>query len=174
MRTGLSARQAFLRSQAGRDSHYLDMIFLVRYAQKLISLEVNDESSRVVTKFKKQNRVDQFVDNTFDRMFGTNVDEERMKKASIAELRVEVLEDNLRPALINNEVWSDVMKWRLNFRVIKWARQEFLISKYGPEIRVRDVINDGKECVYVFQRVTVFSDTFVVDLLLKLMLLLLL
>ena len=137
MRTGLSARQAFLRGQV-RDSHYLDMLFLVRYAQKLISLEVNDESSRVVTKFKKQNRVDQFVDNTFDRMFGTNVDEERMKKASIAELRVEVLEDNLRPALINNEVWSDVMKWRLNFRVIKWARQEFLISKYGPEIRVRE------------------------------------
>jgi hypothetical protein len=136
MRTGLSARQAFLRGQA-RDSHYLDMLFLVRYAQKLISLEIYDESSNVVTKFKKQTRVDKFVDNTFDRMFGTNVDEERMKKASIAELRVEVLADNLRPALINNEVWSDVMKWRLNFRVIKWARQEFLISKYGPEVKVR-------------------------------------
>jgi hypothetical protein len=136
MRTGLSARQSLSRGHV-RDSHYLDMLFLVRYAQKLISLEVNDESARVVTKFKKQTRVDQIVDNTFDRMFGTNVDEERMKKASIAELRVEVLEDNLRPALINNEVWSDVMKWRLNFRVIKWARREFLISKYGPEVRVR-------------------------------------
>jgi hypothetical protein len=137
MRTGLSARQAFLRGQV-RDSHYLDMLFLVRYAQKLISLEVNDESARVVTKFKKQTKVDHIVDTAFDRMFGTNVDEERMKKASIAELRVEVLEDNLRPALINNEVWSDVMKWRLNFRVIKWARQEFLISKYGPEVKVRE------------------------------------
>jgi hypothetical protein len=159
MRTGLSARQSFLRGQVS-DSHYLDMLFFVRYAQKLISLEVNDESARVVTKFKKQTKVDQFVDNTFDRMFGTNVDEERMKKASIAELRVEVLEDNLRPALINNEVWSDVMKWRFNFRVIKWARQEFLISKYGPEVKVRQ----AWKRMY-FSKSAVFSDTYVCGLL---------
>jgi hypothetical protein len=53
MRTGLSARRAFSRGQV-RDSHCLDVLFLVWHAQNLISLEVNDESARVVTKFKKQ------------------------------------------------------------------------------------------------------------------------
>jgi hypothetical protein len=42
----------------------------------------------------------------------------------------------LRPALIPNDRWSDAMKWRWNSRVLKWARQEFVVSKYGPEVKV--------------------------------------
>ena len=135
LRTGLSVRQAFLRGRA-LDAPYLDMLFLIQTAQKLISLEIHDESARSVTKWKKQTRLDRFVDTTFDSLFGKSEEEELKRQASIAELRVEVLEDNLRPALIHNEVWSDVMKWRLNFRVLMWARKEFLVSKYGPEVKV--------------------------------------
>jgi hypothetical protein len=134
MRNGLSLRHAFLRGRPG-DAPYTDMLFLVRWAQQMISLEVHDESARVVTKFKKQTRIDKLVDSSFDAMFGKSSEEDRMKKASFSELRVQVLEDSLRPALVNNERWSDVMKWRFNFRVIKWARTEFLVSKYGPDVK---------------------------------------
>ena len=141
MRTGLSIRHGLLRGR-DRDSPYLDMLLLIRYAQSLISLEVYDESAATVTKFKQQSKLDKIVDNVYDSMFGAPAEEEEMRKASISKIRVKVLEDYLRPALIDNEQWSDVLKWRLNFRIVKWARTELLVSKYGPSVKVRDL----KEC----------------------------
>ena len=135
MRTGLSIRHRLLRG-VDRDSPYLDMLLLIRYAQSIISLEVYDESAATVTKFKKQSKLDKVVDKVYDGLFGAPAEEEEMRKASISKIRVKVLEENLRPALIDNEQWSDVLKWRLNFRVLKWARTELLVSKYGPEVKV--------------------------------------
>lgn len=135
MRSGLSARQMLLRFGV-KESPYMDLILLIRHAQKLISLEVYEESAVTVTKFKQHTKVDKIVDDVYDRMFGKNAEEEELRKASISKLRLKVLEEYLRPALVDNEVWSDVLKWRLNFRVLKWARTETLVSKYGPEVKV--------------------------------------
>jgi hypothetical protein len=150
-RSGLAARNVLLWRQAAaaganKDSPYLDMLLLIPYAQKLISLTVYDESARVVTQYKHDTtRLERALDDTYDALFGkstnNNEDEQQQKQkaASVADLRIQVLDDNLRPALIPNDRWSDVMKWRWNVRVLKWARTEFLVSKYGPEVKVREV-----------------------------------
>jgi hypothetical protein len=68
------------------------------------------------------------LDDTYDdALFGkskeNNEDAQQKQKAgSVADLRIQVLDDNLRPALIDlipNDRWSDVMKWRWNVRVLK-------------------------------------------------------
>ena len=76
----------------------------------------------------------------YDALFGKSDEEEEAstmkKKKTIAQLRVQVLEDQLRPVLFPEEKWSDVFKWRWNARVVKWVRKEFLVAKYGPEVKV--------------------------------------
>jgi hypothetical protein len=127
-RNGLKARNAI-----GSSNHHWDLLFL-SYAQKLISLEVYEESAKVVKQFKYQSALDEWVDKTFDKWFGTDADEQRRLRASVSELRVEVLEENLRPALLPNGQWRDVLAWKDNARVKQWARKEFLISKYGAAV----------------------------------------
>jgi hypothetical protein len=139
-RTGLTTRNALLQLRNTQptvnDSPYLDLFCLIPYAQKLISLAVYDESARVVSRFKDKSRMDQALDSTYDALFGQSKQDQAREQASISELRVQVLDDQLRPALIPNDRWSDAMKWRWNSRVLKWARQEFVVSKYGPEVKV--------------------------------------
>ena len=131
-RNGLKARNALGGNSSS--SPYWDLVFL-NYAQKLISLEVHEESAKVVKQFKYQSKMDEWVDKTFDKWFGADADEQRRLKASVSELRLEVFEDNMRAALLPNDRWSDIFAWKDNVRVKQWARKEFLISKYGADVQ---------------------------------------
>ena len=152
LKTGLNVRNAISyvlpggsktsrTSSALRDNPYLDMMLMIPYAQKLISLAIYEKSAEVVTQYNDQQREkmqekSSSLDQMYDSLFGQQQKQQQQySKKSISELRVKVFEEKIRPSLLPNESWSDVMKWRFNVRVIKWARTEFLISKYGPAIR---------------------------------------
>ena len=152
-RTGLSARNVLSRS-AKNDAPYLDMALLIPYAQKLMSLAVYDESQRMVSAYKDKSRVDQALDDTYDALFGKSKEDEEMEQASISEIRIQVLDDYLRPALLPNDRWEDTSKWRWNFRVMKWARMEFLVSKYGPKVKASCFSFDARRATNYFRCIT--------------------
>lgn len=114
LRQGIKARYA----AAGgilRDNRLADSICFLPIAQKLIQVEVHDEAKAQVAAALKQTVED--------------------KEAATTVTRLRVLESYLRPALVKNERWSDVRKWQFHSRIVKWARTEFLLAKYGAAIR---------------------------------------
>ena len=158
-RNGIRARNVFVRisnSTPTALTPYLDMAVLIPYAQKLMSLTVYDESQQAISDYYKEKAVassssssaSSGLKSTFDALLGNKpprpetpleatkeqVQDENM---ALSDIRISVLESELRPALLPNETWSDVASWRWNFPVVKWARMEFLVSKYGPSIKVR-------------------------------------
>lgn len=133
-RTGLAARNILSRNSR-KDAPYLDMIFLVPVAQKLISLAIYDESLKKVSSYKDKTRVEKALDSTYDALFGKSKEDAEQEEIDISDIRIQVLDDNLRPALLPKDRWSDVLKWKWNARIIKWARKEFLVSKYGPQVK---------------------------------------
>jgi hypothetical protein len=98
-----------------RDNPRADVLCGLPVAQKLIQIEVHDESKAQVIAEAKKNS------------YFTEQDE--------ASARIRVFERYLRPALIPNEKWSDVRKWQFHSRLIKWVRAEFLVAKYGSSVR---------------------------------------
>jgi hypothetical protein len=113
LRQGIKARYA----AAGgilRDNLLADTFCLLPVAQKLIQVEAHDEAKAQVLKQASTQQ--------------PNVDDE-------AVTRIRVLESYLRPALVKNERWSDVRRWQFHSRLVKWARTEFLLAKYGGVIR---------------------------------------
>lgn len=153
-RTGLSTRNllALAVSPNSSDTPYLDLLCGIPYSQKLLSLSVYDESARVVSKFKEASRVEKALDATYDALFGSNTspEEQAQVEQSIADIRLEVLEEQLRPALLPNEQWGDVLQWKWNPRIMKWLRQELLVAKYGPRVKVTTIVvsNHIFVCVY--------------------------
>jgi hypothetical protein len=151
LRTGLKVRNALSYITQKNDAPYLDMMLLIPYAQKLVSLAIYDESAQVVTKYNNRRAQGSALDSMYDSLFGNNNNKNKNNNnnnnnnnndsqenaQTVSELRMQVLNEKIRPALTPNEEWSDVMKWRWNARMIKWARTEFLVSKYGPDVKVR-------------------------------------
>lgn len=135
LRNGLALRYALGRGVVA-DNPVLDGLLLINLAQRLLSLEIHDDSMKAVKDSRRaQSALDQWAEDTFDRIFGKSEEEERRKKMTDSELRIEVLDSYLRPALVNNGKWSDVAKWQFNNRLLKWARAEFLIAKHGPAVK---------------------------------------
>jgi hypothetical protein len=137
-RSGLTARNLFKQH---KDSPYLDMAFLLPYSQKLISLAIYDESQKTISQaYDRQSKQPtdmlQALFTNKDDSPKAAMEDEQASSNSISDLRVQVYNENIRPALLPNECWSDINSWRWNIRVMKWARTEFLISKYGPAVKV--------------------------------------
>jgi hypothetical protein len=132
LRNGLRARYV-LGGGVLRDSPRVDALLGIPLAQKLISLEVNDECQQALLKGR--------VEPTWrDYIFGGTEASETAKattrtQPTDAELRVQVLEKYLRPALVKNEQWSNVRTWQFHNRFLQWARTEFLLAKHGPDLR---------------------------------------
>eukprot|EP00980_Cylindrotheca_fusiformis_P002508 scaffold586_cov68-Cylindrotheca_fusiformis.AAC.17 len=158
-RSGLTMRNAILRgsnkakkmidigsssSSSSTQHYYLDMAFLIPYSQKLISLAIYDESQKAVSKVYYKDKDNNGSKDTmlqalslFSSSNTTNDDDDDDDRLSISDLRIQVYNDKIRPALLPNERWSNVNRWRWNNRIVKWARTEFLISKHGPSVKVR-------------------------------------
>ena len=48
---------------------------------------------------------------------------------------MEAYENYMRPILVPNERWGDVMRWQFNVRFVNFARVEFLAAKYGLDLK---------------------------------------
>jgi hypothetical protein len=132
LRKGLVARNALQK----QDSPYLDMIFFIPYAQKMISLAVYDESQKALTRSHDNDQSNlSMIQYLFSNISKEKDDYVPRSPNSISELRLLVLDEKLRPALLPNETWGDVNIWRWNIRVMKWARMEFFVCKYGPQVK---------------------------------------
>jgi len=120
-----------------KDNSFLDNILLIKWAQKLVSLEVHDDCLKLMADASSNNNnsMDEWIDRTFDSIFGASAEEAKRKIMPRSERRVSVLEQYLRPALVQQEKWSDVMKWNFNRHFIKWARTEFLRAKHGTAVQ---------------------------------------
>lgn len=139
LRHGLSIRYK-LGGGVIRDNPTLDAFLFIPLAQKLISIEVQQETNEAITKSKKEpTAFEAWSESVFDRIFGKDpvVQHRPDSKATRTDTnpRLQVLEEYLRPVLVPNERWSDVTRWHFHHRFLKWARAEFLAAKYGPELQ---------------------------------------
>jgi hypothetical protein len=108
-----------------RDSPTLDALTLLPLAQRLISLEVHDEIFRL--------RNNSLSWSLFEKKRPEEKDDD-VDEEEEAKVRLHILERYLRPALVPDEQWSDVRRWQFNARLLKWARAEFLLAKYGRRV----------------------------------------
>jgi hypothetical protein len=132
LRQGLRAR-CVLGQGVLRDSPRTDALLWIPLAQKLISLEVHDECQRAILKGRVE-------PSWRDYISGGTASSETQETTSLnppseADLRLQVLEKYLRPALVKNEQWSNVQTWQFHNRFRQWARTEFLLAKHGPDLR---------------------------------------
>ena len=137
LRNGVNLRHALARGGVVKDNALLDNMLLIKWSQKIVSLEVHDEALKLVAESKGL-QMGKWADDMFDQIFGTDAEEARRKNMTPSELRLLVLESFLRPALLKNEQWGDVAKWQFNRHFMKWARAEFLLAKHG--IAVQDAL----------------------------------
>ena len=49
--------------------------------------------------------------------------------------RLDILEAHLRPAIAPNDEWIDIERWKFNQRFQKWVRHEYLVAKYGSDMK---------------------------------------
>jgi hypothetical protein len=121
-----------------RDNPTLDAFLLLPLSQKLISLEIEQESSATLSSSVLAKGpsaiVNEWTDKTFDSVFGK--DKEERKAVTPEKNTKSPLERYLRPILVPNERWSDVGVWRFHSRFIKWARAEYLQEAHGTAVRV--------------------------------------
>ena len=151
LKWGLAARNGILGLRGGTNppqhTPYLDAACGIPLAQKLLSLTIYDLSAATVARHRRSTAarsVEKALDTTYDALFGlgansVDTDEsstgESKQQKSLANLRVEVLEETLRPILLPNELWDDVERWRDYPRLLAWVRREFLIAKHGPSVK---------------------------------------
>jgi hypothetical protein len=128
LRNGLRIRYALAMGHL-QDNPYLDQLLTIPWAQKIISLEVHQEITD--RKKRSESTLDQWIERTFDSVFGVGPDHEYLHKITDGQMRLKILESYLRPILVPNEKWSDVARWQFHTRFLKWAREQFLSAKYS-------------------------------------------
>ena len=135
-------------------NYWIDMMCLLPYSQKILSLAIYDESRRKLIEFRKQRQEEQQqqskieVDNknktaiTSSSASSSLLFEDNMTMMTdpvvtrhLSKIRIAVLGEYFRLSLIPNNLWSDVQNWRYHLRIVAWARSEFLVCKYGPYIQ---------------------------------------
>jgi hypothetical protein len=115
LKQGIRARFA-LSNGVTRDSTSLDAALFLPLAMRLIALEAHEEGKHAVNEALKDSS-DVHTTET------------------LGALRVQVLESYVRPALVPNETWSDINRWRFHHRLLKWLRKEFLLAKHMDHLK---------------------------------------
>ena len=135
LRNGVNLRYALAGSVGVvKDNPLLDNLLMIKWSQKIVSLEIHDDSRKILAESKGR-QIGKWVDDMFDRLFGYDAEEIKRKSMSSSELRVMVLESYLRRVLLKNEKWGDVIKWQFNQHFVKWIRSEFLLAKHGIAVQ---------------------------------------
>ena len=120
------------------DNPYIDSFFLIPLAQTLISIEVQDVTSKRLKEEQDDKKKNSPLDDFVDRMWENYL--ERLSPPKPIDqhhqrLRLQVFNEYIRSVLIPNNVFHDINRWRFNHRFVKWLRSEYLICKYDSEIR---------------------------------------
>ena len=131
-----------------RDNPYLDYALLLPLAQTLLSIEIQDiakeqQLKEHEKKTKVPSAVDKFVDKMWNRYIEPNFtaaaaadDDGEEENNRPDNPRLDAFQEFLLPALNPTREWSDIERYRFNSRFIKWLRSEYLICKYGSDIRL--------------------------------------
>lgn len=109
----------------------MDTILGIRLGQFLTALEARDHANDLIEATQNQQSSSLVTDKSSSNPKATlTLDEE-------AKLRVQVLEQYVRPALLPNESWgADVSPhWQFYPRLVRWLRQEYLGARFGPHVR---------------------------------------
>jgi len=119
LKYGLKAR--FALGSGLRDSPTLDALLLLPWSMKVLSLEVHDETSQQLAQQQQQ--------------YISNIQSKPSSKKDRS-VRSQVLERYLRPTLLPNETWADVMHWQFHSRLLKWVRSEYLWAEHGEHVQL--------------------------------------
>lgn len=133
------------------DTPYLDMALLIPFSQKLLSLALYDESQKAVSQHFRQQQEEESKENKngmLDSLLSSSSQASQSSSGhhqdssptimEISNLRIQAYDDVIRKTLLPKEDLSNLQNWRGHLRILKWARAEFLISKYGPMVKVRN------------------------------------
>ena len=152
LRQGIKLRFALLSRGVIRDNTpWLDAALLLPLAQRLISLEVHEETRHALIQRQRRGggssgkkagttttTTTTAVWWSSDLWSNTTTTASTNNVLSLEEestLRIQVLEKYLRPALVPDETWSNIRRWQFHSRLIKWARKEYLLAKHLPRLR---------------------------------------
>ena len=155
-RVGLTIRRQLPRATAAASStplsYYMDLLCGLPMAQTMLSLSLYDESSkRVQTQLLPSHSktttttTTQSPSHHHHHFRPEDLNDYEEFYAKMAEIRIHVLDVLLRPILLPSTTattttpsWKDdVHRWNWNVRILKWVRQELLVAKYGPLVKVR-------------------------------------
>lgn len=150
LRYGLNAR-FILGLGVIRDNPILDSLLLLPLTQQIISIEVQDDAIALANKRraandenhsdnrKKENgSLDRFVDRVWDRYFERMYPEKEAREEDDGKdvnVRLQVLESCIRPVLAPDNEWWNVIRWQFHHRFQKWIRGEYLVAKYGLDVK---------------------------------------
>lgn len=136
LRYGLSLRYAL--GSATRDNAILDAFLLIPFSQKMVSLEVQEDAAEKIKKASTApSAFDKIAERTFDRLFGKGAPEEyhTLEQVKATNPRMETFESYMRPILVPNEKWSDIMRWQFHVRFVNFVRVEYLAAKWGLDLK---------------------------------------
>jgi hypothetical protein len=136
LRYGLSLR--YTLGSATRDNPILDSLLFIPFSQKMVSLEVQEDAADKIKRASTPpSRFDKFAEATFDRLFGKGAPEEyhTLEEVKAMNPRMQAFENYMRPIIVPNEKWSDVMRWQFHIRFINFLRIEYLAAKWGLDLK---------------------------------------
>jgi len=142
------------------DNPYLDTFLFTPMAQSILSTEVQHESFEKKQKLHQEKEkefsssplsemkhsFDTFIDHTWDKYLEpisasqplqepSQLQKRQLQFIKNQDVRLQTLQEYIRPALIPNNHFSDIHRWRFNNRFVKWLRSEYLMCKYDAQIR---------------------------------------
>ena len=135
LRYGLTARYVL---GSHRENPFLDAFLFIPFAQKMVSLEIQEDAAEKIRKATAQKSAfDKFAEKTFDRLFGKGPEGEYHSLEEIKAMnpRFQAFENYVRPILVPHEKWADVMRWQFNVRFVNFVRVEYLMAKYGLDLK---------------------------------------
>ena len=174
LRYGLSARSSrLLQSQDNvyRDSVSKDFLCLLPISQSLLSEEIRELTQKrhqallLEAQTKDKGMIDEWLDSIWDKYLerlAPPSSQEEDKRSSNLPLRLSIMEDLIRSALLPTERYSDLERWQHHPRVTKWLRAEFLLAKYQEKLTKslsRSVSGDSSKG-YHLKHVPMLSRTF--------------
>lgn len=129
LRNGVRLRKRFV--DKGSDHPYVDTALGVTLGQWLTALEAKDHANDLIEQRQQQASLSDPKSTSKDESSPLLSLEEE------SDLRVKVLDNFVRPALLPNNSWGiDVAdNWQFYPRLVRWLRHEYLDARFGPHVR---------------------------------------
>lgn len=121
LKNGVRLRRRFL--DKGTDQPTLDAVLGITLGRWLVGLEARDQAIDLIQEMQSKK-------SSSSNDLPLSLDRE-------AAIRVQVLDDYVRPALLPNESWSEdvVAHWQFYPRLVRWLRSEYLSARFGPHVQ---------------------------------------